>query len=270
MDVDDIIGVDENSNSNEMQDISFGMLSIEDWITIESVRSLFLSIFESKVDQFSSINVENRVSALISWSQFFNQIALLFINFFRQINEFENLHFDDRFILIKYNIFPLFATSKCFSYNLINDCCLYGTSETAVKHRRFFMLCGAPNDISDTFAHLIVSLIELTKQDPTLLSLLSIILIFSRGLSMNEDEPLLKDSLAVNRAQFHYTKVLWNYLVNKWDEIQACKYFTHLLTLIFRIQSVAKTIREFFRVQCMTPDTVDQIAPLMQSVLHIS
>jgi hypothetical protein len=112
-------------------------------------------------------------------------------------------------------------------------------------------------------------LVELTEQDPTLLSLLSIILIFSQGLSMNENQPSLKDLLAVNRAQFYYTKLLWNYFVNKWGEIQACKHFTKLLAMIFRIQCITKKSREFFRVQYMTSDAVDQIAPIIQSVLHI-
>jgi len=87
---------------------------------------------------------------------------------------------------------------------------------------------------------------------------------------MNETQPSLKDLFAVNRAQFYYTKVLWNYLVTKWGEIQACKHFTKLLTMIFRIQSASKKSREFFRVQFMTSDAVEEIAPIIQSVLHIS
>ncbi len=38
---------------------------------------------------------------------------------------------------------------------------------------------------------------------------------------MNGDESPLKDSLAVNRAQFYYTELLWTYLVNKWDTVSA-------------------------------------------------
>ncbi len=63
---------------------------------------------------------------------------------------------------------------------------------------------------------------------------------------MNENQPPLKDLLAVNRAQFYYTKVLWNYLVHKSGEIQACKHFTQLLRMIFRIQSMTKKVKNFF------------------------
>jgi len=172
--------------------------------------------------------------------------------------------------LIKYNIFPVFLTLKCFYYKPTNDCCSNDDNEVAEKHRRFFMLCGDSYGMRDEFVNIIHSFAELTEQDPTLLSLLSIILIFSQGLLTNENQPSLKDLSAVNRAQFYYTKVLWNYLVNKWGEIQACKHFTKLLTMIFRVQSMGKKFQEFFRVQYMTSDTVDQIAPIIQTVLHIS
>jgi hypothetical protein len=40
---------------------------------------------------------------------------------------------------------------------------------------------------------------------------------------MNGDEPPLKDSLAVNRAQFYYRELFWKYLVNKWDTVKGVK-----------------------------------------------
>jgi hypothetical protein len=117
---------------------------------------------------------------------------------------------------------------------------------------------------------LVVFLLEITEQDAAILSLLLVILLFSQGLSMNEDEPSLNDSLAVNRAQSYYTRILWNYMINKQGERKTWKQFTHLLTIIFRIQSMTKKTREFFRVQHRTSDIMNRIAPLMQSVLHIS
>ncbi len=87
---------------------------------------------------------------------------------------------------------------------------------------------------------------------------------------MNANEPSLTDSLAVNRAQFYYTTLLWKYLISTHGEVQACRHFTHLLTTIFRIQSVTKRSRDFLQDQFMTTDTVDRMAPLMQTVLNIS
>jgi hypothetical protein len=262
--------VDGNANTNQMIDVSFDTLPIEDWITIESIRSLFISIFDNDTEQCSCVDVSDRTVALITWSQFVQQVALRFIDFFRQIDEFQNLHLDDRLTLIKNNLLLVFPISKCFHYSLVDDCCSFGDNEAAVRQRRLYSLCGESNGLRDIFVNLILSLVQITKQDPTTLSLLSAILIFSRGLSMDEDETLLKDSLAVNRAQSYYTKVLWNYLVNQWGERQACLYFTQLLTLIYRIQSIAKSLRDFFRLQYITSNMIDRMAPITQSVLHIS
>ena len=96
------------------------------------------------------------------------------------------------------------------------------------------------------------------------------ILIFTQDLSMNEDEPFLNDPLAVNRAQLYYTTLLCNYLINKQGEIKAKKCFIQLINTIFLIQSKTKTFENFFRIQMSSSETVDQTAPLLQTVLHIS
>jgi hypothetical protein len=87
---------------------------------------------------------------------------------------------------------------------------------------------------------------------------------------MNEDEAALKDALAVQRAQSHYTKLLWNYLVSKLGEVQACKYFIQLLTTIFQVQPKCKRFQDFFCAPMISSDTVDSITPVTQSFLHIS
>jgi hypothetical protein len=267
---DNIVGHD-NTDFNEIEKILFETLSVEDWITIQSLQSSFISFFQIPTLQFTDIfDLSDRDSALISWSQFANQISLRFINFFRQIDEFEGLHADDRFILIKYNLLPVFPIFKCFNDKWTVDFCSLEDSEQAKSNHRLFMLFGGSNGIHELFPNLVVSLAKITEQDPMLLSLLLTVLLFTQGLSMSEDEPPLKDPLAVNRAQSYYTKILWNYLVNKYGEIQACKHFTQLLAIIFRMQSVTKTVREFFRVQYMTSNTLDRITPLMQAVFHIS
>lgn len=251
-------------------DVDRVLMAAEDWLTIENVRSAFVSFIGTDHIQCACVDVSNLSSALISLSQFFHQNTLRFINFFRQINEFDHLHSDDRFVLIKYNIFPLFLISKCFYYKPINDCCSDGDNEEAVRHRRFFTLCGCSTDIRDAFVKIVLSLVQLTEQDPGVLSLLVAILIFSRGLSMNEEEPLLKDLSTVNQAQCHYTRLFWNYLVHRHGEFQAVQRFIRLLALILRIQLFAKLLREFLRSRYMTSDMADRIAPLMQAALNIS
>jgi hypothetical protein len=268
---DDNINLDNSTNLNEIEDISLERLSDEDWITIQNLRSSFLLMSQNNITNHSFLDILDRTSALLSWSQMLNQTVLRFISFFRQIDEFESLHVDDRFILIKYNLFSIYPISKCYNHTMVNDSSAYEWDEEARKRRRFFMLCFETNDtIRQTFLNLVISLVELTEQDPILLSLFIAVLIFSQGLSMSEDEPALNDPLAVYRAQVHYTRLLWNYMVNKQGEMKTCKMFTQLLTIIFRIQSVTKGFREFLLFQFTSSNTVDRLEPLMQTILNIS
>ena len=262
--------VDQNNDFNGMEDILFGSLSVEDWATIQNLQSSFISFFQiPKSRGIDIIDLSDRVSALVTWSTFINQLAMRFINFFRQVSEFEHLNLDDRIILIKYNLFPVFPLCKCYNYKH-EYICPYDSNEEAEKRQQFFTLLGLSSTIGDAFMNVVISLVHVTGQDPTLLSLLLIILFFTPGLSMNEDQPPLTDPLAVYRAQSHYTKVLWNYLVDQYGEVEACRRFSELLSLILRMQLVTKDFRMFFRDQCTNLNAVEQIAPLIQSVLNIS
>ncbi|CAF1593550.1 unnamed protein product [Rotaria sp. Silwood1] len=267
----DQILIDETIDLYHIEDksLEMEMLSHQDRLTIENVQSSFLSYFQNENMQCFPIDATDHETALISWSQSANQIALRFISFFRQIDEFESLHADDRFILIKYNLLPLFPIFKCFIYKPINNSYLNEENQINEKHQ-LLMLSDQSIDIRRTLINLVLSLVNITEQDPILLSLLLPILIFSQGLSMNENEPSLKDSLAVNRAQNYYTKLLWKYSINKWGEMKTYKHITQLLTVIFQLQLATKKFREFFRFQYIKSNTVDKVTPLMQTVLHIS
>ena len=266
--------LDQNNQLNGIEDLLFGTLSFEDWTIIENFKSSFESLFpipELFPPPFTQL--PDHFTAFVFWSNFTNEIALKCINYFRQIIEFEQFPLDDRVVLIKYNLFPVFALFKCYHYregsfpfpppmNIF--------SEEVRQHQLFLMKNNLPIDSLDSIFNLIKSLVQITKQDPKLLSLMLVIMFFTPGLSMSEDEPILKDPLAVHRAQLNYTKILWNYLMNQSGEIEANRRFIQIIFLISRMQLTAKDLRIFFRNQCATLNAVDQITPLMQSVLNIS
>ena len=270
-DVGNNIVLRDSTDLNEMISSLLEPLTAEDLLVIHNIQLSFTSIFENQCEKFIDIiDLSDRTSALISWSQLVHLIGLRFISFFRLIDEFESLHEDDRFILIKYHLLSLYPFLQCYIYCTLNDCCSYGDHEEAQKKRQFFMLLGASKDIYAMFIDLILFLVQVTEQDQVLLSLVFIIVLFSQGLSMNTDEPLLHDSLSVSRAQSYYTKVLWNYMVNKQGERKACQQFTQLLQGIFRMQSAVEIFREFLRFQIATSDIANSIAPLVQTILYIS
>lgn len=256
--------VDQNN------EIVYEKLSEEDSTRIENLEKSFLSFFQIPKRQTPNvIDFSDRLSALTFWSNLVNQITLRYINFIRLNSEFEQLSLNDRIILIKYNIFPILPISKCYNYKHQYRC-PFDSIEEEQTHYRVFHLLGASDWILDSFLNVVVSFVEITKQDPKLLSILLLILFFTPGLSMSEEQPPLNDSLAVHRIQCSYTKLLWNYLVSESGELKAFQCFNQFITLIFQMQSATKIFRTFFRDQCAAVDIVDQITPLMQSVLHIS
>ncbi|CAF1167707.1 unnamed protein product [Adineta steineri] len=257
-------------DSKTISDTLFTRLSVEDWITVQNIQSSFEFFCDIPVEENSALmDLSDRTSAIISWSYVGSDNAMRFINFFRHMKEFEELNNDDRFILIKYNLFSIFLSSKGYYYKRTSCCHSIQVWQKEVENnRRFLSLCDSSSYDLNMCEDLAKCLIKLTERDPTIISLLSIILMFSPGISMNENEPLLKDSLSIYRIQCYFTKLLWNYLLDKLDEIQAHKYFIQLFTLILRIQLGAKELRQFFQHQFSITNTKDKVAPLMQTILH--
>jgi hypothetical protein len=213
--------------------------------------------------------LNDRISLVAEMTQSQSNDILKLINVFRRINEFNALHDDDRFILIKYNLFSLYLLRKCLDFDPVNQT-FFETSDDLNTTCRFFSISPGSEEKSVYFTQWINSMCQITEQDKTLVQLLLVVLLFSKGMSMIDDEPFLHDSMAANRAQIHYTNLIWNLFINKWGYERAVNHFIQLLNLIFRLQTMTKLFRSFLKDQIAKPDTIDHIAPLMQTVLHIS
>ncbi|CAF0911982.1 unnamed protein product [Adineta steineri] len=262
----DNINVRESIDSNEQ----LQPLSVQDLEVINNIHSLFLSIVNECEDLTNFDDSPDETSELICCLQSNNKIALQIIKFCRLIDSFENLNADDRFIMIKYNLILLFCISMCYLVKETNDYSPDREHEKAEEKRQMYILCNQSDYIYEMVINVGVIFNDIIESDEVLLSLLLVIILFSKGLSMNENEPTLKDSLAMHRTQSYYTKLLWNYMIKKQGETEACKHFTKLLAAIFRAQSAAVRFREFLGSQVTTSDAVDDIAPLMRTILHIS
>ncbi|UJR19748.1 hypothetical protein I4U23_022881 [Adineta vaga] len=264
-----LLNINEDDINNVLNE-NFETNNVEDLSIIHNIQSLFLLFFENQSENIlDSIDLSNHVSAIISWAQFDCEIALQTIRYFRQINEFENLHTDDRFLLIKYNLFALMLIRKSFRYRQTNFRSPDEIHKEKETKARFLTLCNTSNDLEDKMNSLNDSIIQYAEQDPILLSLILIISLFSPTLSVNLDEPIFKDSLSIYRAQVLYTKVLWNYLIQKPDETTACQKFVQLTKIIFHVQLTSTAVRKFMCDQIIISNSVDKITALMQTILHI-
>lgn len=264
----DVENLNERS-TNEMN-ISSG-LSIEDWSEIEHVRLSYSSTFENQKPECRSYETPDKKTVMVTWSEFSSERALKIINFCQQIDEFENLNKDDQFTLIKYNLLSLFFIQKSLLFNpitgkfnsRIND-------NNAIKRREFFRLFYGASGIRENYLNLLQSFSSVAEQDSTLIYLIMIILLFTKGLSMSENETILNDVISVNNAQSHYLKLIWNYLLYKYGEKKTIQKFIDIIRQIERIQLHTKYFRDYFRNETQSEDIADRIAPLMQAILNIA
>lgn len=249
-------------------------LNEHEWLLIENIRKSYLQIFREEDDliDYSKLNVADQKSALILWSQIGNATILKVIRFVQQIEQFNQLNNDDRFILIKYNLLSLFSLTKCAKFNLKYRDFIYAmekTTDIIMKRIQFYVLCFESDGLRNSFLNLVCCLLEITEEDPIILSLLLLIILFSQGISMNENEPSLHQSIDVYRTQSYYVEILHKYLIQKQGEFKTYQQFIRILHGIFQIQLITKKFLDFFRCHYLTNETVDRVDPLMQSILHI-
>lgn len=244
--------------------------SLEYWIEAEILRSHYSTIFSTDEFCHGKIDLSNRLSALATWSQMASETAIKLIDFFRQVDRFEYLNNDDRFFLIKSNLFPIVFLHKSLRFNYQTNCFMDVSDEDRCRRQQFFNLCYGKNSIREDFVSLMRRLSETIQRDGTLTCLLLITLLFTKGLSMIDDEGLLKEPMAVWHCQNHFIELTMNYLIERKGFDEAMKQITQIILSFFQIQNLARKFRVFFHSQLQSEDISQHIAPLMKSVLNIS
>jgi len=245
-------------------------LSIEDRMLIEYIQSITMNCLKREVIEYHPLNIYDHRSAIIHWSYIADERILCFVNLFRQINEFQNLNGDDRFVLFKSNLLYLFPIFVCFYYDRFNNRLLNEAFEVSSKRFEFYRLCFESDGLHILFLTTVRFITESTDQDFTILSLLILILLFSPDLLMHKNSRSLQDPLNIYRIQSNYTNILWKYLVDQQGESQATRKFLRILSSIFRIQFVVEKLFDFFQCEFVCFNLTDELAPLLQSLLHIS
>ena len=250
-------------------------LAIEEHLCIQSLQSSFRLMFEqtflsSEQLSTSTHNLHAQISTVAAWAQVESINIYKLINVFRQVKEFEALGSDDRFALVKYNLFSLFMLHKCLIFDPVKEVFFEASNKDHNQCHRSSAACPGSDAVVAEFMQWIRTTSQVTQQDSILLQLLLVVLLFSKGMSMIEDEPPLVDSGAVYHAQSCYIHVIWSYLLSKRGYEQTVIQFSQLLNQIFHLQAMTHSFRSFVKVQIAETDTIENIAPLMQTVLHIS
>ncbi len=122
---------------------------------------------------------------------------------------------------------------------------------------------------SDEIYYQAIQLVEqiqnLTLNDHLIMKLLMLIVLFSKGA--DPIEPASIEPSKIFFAQNIYINLLWNYIDTRFGSDRTATLVSHLIFSTLKCQALARETKETITQKTVQ---VDDLAPLMQSVLHIS
>ncbi|CAF1092344.1 unnamed protein product [Rotaria sp. Silwood1] len=245
---------------------------------LSHIQNAYFSASQSTPSASSVISLElasDKMSTFMNTIDIQNFIAIKLINFLREIPEFAQLDDDDRLILVKYNLTLLFVIRYSLNFDSAREIFYdvdtgepVSPSEEAFAQycKSLFILCYGYefNRIAMSIFHALTSIVN---KDPIITQLLMLIMIFSKGLSANDDqEPLLNDEKRVFYAQSKYTDLLFRYLMEQSSfEVVIIK-MTHIIQQLLKIQKISRDFRQYIKSNV----DLTHVNPLMKSLLHLT
>lgn len=201
--------------------------------------------------------------------------AIKLINFLRKIPEFRQLDEQDRVILVKYNLTLLFLMRNALNFDSAREICYdldtsgpVSPNDEAFAHycKSLFILCYG-YEFSRAAISIFRVVANIINKDPIINQLLMLIMIFSKGLSADdEQEPTLNDEKSVFYAQSKYTNLLFRYLLQQYSfEVVAIK-MTRITEQLLKMQKVSRD----FQLYIKSKVDLTHINPLMKCLLHLT
>ncbi|CAF1237457.1 unnamed protein product, partial [Didymodactylos carnosus] len=246
-------------------------LSVTDRLQIQSIETAFLISHQSLITPPFPIyptHLTDKMSGILSIMDWYNFSALKLINYFKTIPEFDQLDENDRFVLVKHNLIHIFILESSTFFNAVTETCLELTNKDDIQQfDEFYTFCHN-DEIRLNFKQLMHTLTEITMDNRIIIYLLINVIIFSTGLSLNEESNLLLSDLSrVHNAQCKYTDLLYRYLIEQYDDDTAVTIFSQLMAQILRIQLTMRNYRSYIRDEI---DDVNKLNPLAQTILQLS
>ena len=191
------------------------------------------------------------------------------LSFFKQIPEFNELNVGDRVTLVKYNLIPLVILNHALCYNQETGECVESDSDAPVDSAAA-MISIHGRDLYLQVRKIFHSFVRIAQYDQRIVQLALIVLILTKGFSTSASgsEPILNDELAVNRAQNHYSELLWRYLETTHGRTKAIQTFNELVAHFISWQTLQGQLQNRIQTQ-LTPTEIDDLLPIMRSLLHI-
>ncbi|CAF4173849.1 unnamed protein product [Rotaria sordida] len=115
------------------------------------------------------------------------------------------------------------------------------------------------------------SFLHIAKYDRKIIELTVIVLILTIDFSITSDhnEPILNDKMSVYRAQNYYTELLWKYMETMHGYEKAIKLFSELIVHVISWQTIHEEMRNNI-LRTLSPEDINELVPIMKSILRIS
>ncbi|CAF3279362.1 unnamed protein product [Rotaria socialis] len=258
---------------------SSSFLTNDDWLCLSHIQNVYFSASQATPSASSAFSFElspDRVTTFKNIIDVNNFTAIKLINFLREIPEFQQIDARDRLILVKCNLTLLlfiryssnFDSVRELSYDIDTAGPISLADEAFAEYfKSFFILCCGYqfNRVVLSIFHALNSIIN---KDPIMTQLLMIVMIFSKGLSANDDddEQLLNDRTCIFNAQSKYTDLLFRYLMEQSSFELAVIKMTRIIEQLLKIQIVARDFQQHIKNEM----DATYINPLMKSLLHLT
>ena len=188
--------------------------------------------------------------------------------FFKQIPEFHQLAVEDKIILVRNNLMPLVTIHATLSSVSRSDQTVSPCSNQPWSCPIFQKVNG-PELVKD-LEKIFEPYLQLARCDHKIVQLALVVFILTSGFSTDSDAPdtILRDALAVYRAQSHYSELLWKYMESVYGLATATHIFHQMISRFIAWQTLSVKIRRNVRETLLSTDTIN-IPPLMKSLLNL-
>jgi hypothetical protein len=191
------------------------------------------------------------------------------ISFFKQIPEFNELNAHDKLTLVKYNLMPLGILNCTLAYDAKTKSIVEDDSDAPWNPSPWIRIHS--EEIYLRVKKIFESFVQIAQYDQRIIQLALIILILTKGFSTNDgaSEPILNDGIAVYRAQNYYTELLWKYLETIHGYGKAAQIFNELVAHFISWQTLQRDLQRTLK-EALSPAEMDDLLPIMKSLLHVS
>ena len=190
------------------------------------------------------------------------------LTFFKQIPEFNELNVDDKIMLIKYNLMPLFTLNNTLSFNTKTGQVKEAESDFPWHVNMIEKVHGT--EVYEQGKKIFRSFLRVAQYDERIVHLALLVLLFSANFPIDSDakRPTLNDAMAVYRAQNYYIELLWKYMETVHGSEKSTYILNELVSDFKYWQTLEKGLRFTLQIFLTTVDR-NELLPIVKSLLDV-